>query len=147
MTGYSYCTPIWASRPAAIDASTGLTEEACTRTSTSLSAGVGSGRSSRKAGWVSGASRVMARMSISWVAGSCRPDDNLPYSTIISGTLYGPARLEGPTMTPARTDQTTTDPASILDEHRSRPGLLLALLGQEAMRRLRAAHLAHNLKP
>jgi DNA-binding MarR family transcriptional regulator len=38
-------------------------------------------------------------------------------------------------------------PASILDEHRSSPGLLLALLGQEAMRRLRAAHTAHNLKP
>jgi DNA-binding MarR family transcriptional regulator len=50
-------------------------------------------------------------------------------------------------MTPQRTDQTTTAPASILDEHRSRPGLLLALLGQEAMRRLRAAHTAHNLKP
>src|SRR4051812_22717698 len=50
-------------------------------------------------------------------------------------------------MTPTRTDPTTTAPASILDEHRSRPGLLLALLGQEAMRRLRAAHTAHNLKP
>ena len=50
-------------------------------------------------------------------------------------------------MTPARTAQTTTGPARILDEHRSRPGLLLALLGQEAMRRLRAAHTAHNLKP
>ncbi len=50
-------------------------------------------------------------------------------------------------MTRARTDQITTAPASILDEHRSRPGLLLALLGQEAMRRLRAAHTAHNLKP
>src|SRR3954469_8693221 len=50
-------------------------------------------------------------------------------------------------MTPARTQPTTTAPASILDEHRSRPGLLLALLGQEAMRRLRAAHTAHNLKP
>jgi DNA-binding MarR family transcriptional regulator len=37
--------------------------------------------------------------------------------------------------------------ASILDEHRSSPGLLLALLGHEAMRRLRAAHEAHNLKP
>jgi DNA-binding MarR family transcriptional regulator len=49
-------------------------------------------------------------------------------------------------MTPARAEQTTA-PASILDEHRSRPGLLLALLGQEAMRRLRAAHTAHNLKP
>src|SRR5215208_213410 len=50
-------------------------------------------------------------------------------------------------MTPARPDQTTTAPASILDEPRNRPGLLLALLGQEAMRRLRAAHTAHNLKP
>jgi DNA-binding MarR family transcriptional regulator len=37
--------------------------------------------------------------------------------------------------------------ASVLDEHRRGPGLLLALLGQEAMRRLRAAHTAHNLKP
>ena len=50
-------------------------------------------------------------------------------------------------MTPSRTDPTTTVPTSILDEHRSRPGLLLALLGQEAMRRLRAAHTAQNLKP
>jgi len=41
----------------------------------------------------------------------------------------------------------TTASASVLDEHRSSPGLLLALLGQEAMRRLRAAHTAHNLKP
>src|SRR4051794_14988605 len=50
-------------------------------------------------------------------------------------------------MAPARTNQMTTASASILDEHRSRPGLLLALLGQEAMRRLRAAHTTHNLKP
>lgn len=41
----------------------------------------------------------------------------------------------------------TAAPPSILDEHRSSPGLLLALLGHEAMRRLRAAHTAHNLKP
>jgi DNA-binding MarR family transcriptional regulator len=47
----------------------------------------------------------------------------------------------------APTDPTTTAPAGILDEHRSSPGLLLALLGHEAMRRLRAAHTAHNLKP
>src|SRR3954469_12843599 len=45
------------------------------------------------------------------------------------------------------TASTTTASASILDEHRSSPGLLLALLGREAMRRLRAAHTAHNLKP
>jgi DNA-binding MarR family transcriptional regulator len=44
-------------------------------------------------------------------------------------------------------DPATTTSASVLDEHRSSPGLLLALLGQEAMRRLRAAHTAHNLKP
>jgi DNA-binding MarR family transcriptional regulator len=49
-------------------------------------------------------------------------------------------------MTP-RTRLTTTAPPSILDEHRTSPGLLLALLGQEAMHRLRAAHTAHNLKP
>ena len=42
---------------------------------------------------------------------------------------------------------TSTAPVRILDEHRSSPGLLLALIGHEAMRRLRAAHTAHNLKP
>ena len=35
----------------------------------------------------------------------------------------------------------------VLEEHRDSPGLMLALLGQEAMRRLRAAHTAHDLKP
>src|SRR3954451_22817044 len=50
-------------------------------------------------------------------------------------------------MTPTRSSTTPSAPASILDEHRSRPGLLLALLGQEAMRRLRAAHNAYSLKP
>src|SRR5215216_3319531 len=55
-------------------------------------------------------------------------------------------RNKNPTMTAAPTDQTTAPPR-ILDEHRSRPGLLLALLGHEAMRRLREAHTAHNLKP
>src|SRR3954470_12984583 len=47
----------------------------------------------------------------------------------------------------AGTDPATTAFAKILDEHRSSPGLLLALLGHEAMRRLRDAHTAHNLKP
>src|SRR5687768_9073312 len=47
----------------------------------------------------------------------------------------------------APADPTTTASPSILDEHRTSPGLLLALLGQEAMHRLRAAHTAHNLKP
>ena len=49
-------------------------------------------------------------------------------------------------ITPASESMTTAS-ASILDEHRTSPGLLLALLGQEAMQRLRAAHTAHNLKP
>jgi DNA-binding MarR family transcriptional regulator len=44
-------------------------------------------------------------------------------------------------------DRARTAPPGILDEHRSSPGLLLALLGQDAMHRLRAAHTAHNLKP
>jgi DNA-binding MarR family transcriptional regulator len=35
----------------------------------------------------------------------------------------------------------------ILDERRSSPGLLLAFLGQHAMRVLREAHTAHDLKP
>src|SRR3954471_388736 len=46
----------------------------------------------------------------------------------------------------APADPSTTVSPSILDEHRTSPGLLLALLGQEAMHRLRAAHTAHNLK-
>src|SRR3954449_194254 len=45
------------------------------------------------------------------------------------------------------TNPTTPSSDSVLDQHRSSPGLLLALLGQEAMRRLRDAHTAHNLKP
>jgi DNA-binding MarR family transcriptional regulator len=40
----------------------------------------------------------------------------------------------------------TTRPG-VLEEHRTAPGLLLALLGQDAMRRLRAAHTAQGLKP
>jgi DNA-binding MarR family transcriptional regulator len=43
---------------------------------------------------------------------------------------------------------TSNEPSSgVLEERRSSPGLLLALLGQEAMRRLREAHTANNLKP
>src|SRR3954453_23003422 len=44
-------------------------------------------------------------------------------------------------------DSATAASKSVLDEHRSSPGLLLALMGHEAMRRLRAAHTAHGLKP
>jgi DNA-binding MarR family transcriptional regulator len=45
----------------------------------------------------------------------------------------------------ASTGQTT--PGGVLAERRSSPGLLLALLGQDAMRRLRTALTAHNLTP
>ncbi|WP_306191435.1 MarR family winged helix-turn-helix transcriptional regulator [Streptomyces sp. MK5] len=41
---------------------------------------------------------------------------------------------------------TTSGPA-LLDEHRNSPGLMLALLGHEAMRRLRDAHNANGLTP
>src|SRR3954469_14841104 len=90
MTGYSYCTPIWASRPAAIELSTGFTEEACTRTSTSFSPGVGSGRSSRRAGAVSAESRLMARMGrVSSVAHEAAADDEL------AGGAQDPERAPG----------------------------------------------------
>ncbi len=38
-------------------------------------------------------------------------------------------------------------PGGLLDERRSSPGLLLALLGHLAMRRLRDAHVRHGLSP
>jgi DNA-binding MarR family transcriptional regulator len=37
--------------------------------------------------------------------------------------------------------------AGLLEERRSSPGLLLALLGQHAMRKLREAHTGHELSP
>ncbi|MFG2533317.1 MarR family winged helix-turn-helix transcriptional regulator [Streptomyces sp. NPDC048516] len=43
-------------------------------------------------------------------------------------------------------DSTDSGPA-LLDEHRNSPGLMLALLGHEAMRRLRDAHTANRLTP
>jgi DNA-binding MarR family transcriptional regulator len=44
---------------------------------------------------------------------------------------------------------TTSDQATsgIIEQRRTSPGLLLALLGQTAMRRLRDAHTAHQLSP
>jgi DNA-binding MarR family transcriptional regulator len=44
---------------------------------------------------------------------------------------------------------TTSDQATsgIIEQHRTSAGLLLALLGQTAMRRLRDAHTAHQLSP
>ena len=37
--------------------------------------------------------------------------------------------------------------SGLLDEHRDSPGLMLALLGHEAMRRLRDAHITNGLTP
>jgi DNA-binding MarR family transcriptional regulator len=45
------------------------------------------------------------------------------------------------------TSEAPSPAASVLEERRSSPGLLLALLGQDAMRRLRDAHIAHDLMP
>jgi DNA-binding MarR family transcriptional regulator len=45
------------------------------------------------------------------------------------------------------TSRAASKAAGILEERRSSPGLLLALLGQDAMRRLRDAHTAHDLMP
>lgn len=47
----------------------------------------------------------------------------------------------------ARTESRVESPRSLLDERRSSPGLLLALLGQHAMRRLREAHNRHQISP
>ncbi len=43
--------------------------------------------------------------------------------------------------------QSASAPGGVLEEHLSSPGLLLALLGHVAMRRLRDAHTAHDLTP
>src|SRR5687767_10087628 len=42
---------------------------------------------------------------------------------------------------------TPAQPTGVLAERQASPGLLLALLGQDAMRRLRAAHTAVGLTP
>jgi DNA-binding MarR family transcriptional regulator len=45
------------------------------------------------------------------------------------------------------TSEATPPLVGVIEERRSSPGLLLALLGQDAMRRLRDAHTAHDLMP
>src|SRR3954468_20808839 len=65
--------------------------------------------------------------------------DSLSHSMIDSAIVSGMAT-------------TSTDPASqraggVIDERATSEGLLLALLGQQAMRRLRAAHTEHNVSP
>src|SRR3954467_12702884 len=46
----------------------------------------------------------------------------------------------------AMTNSTTSTPG-LLDERATSPGLLLALLGQQAMTRLRKTHTEHKLSP
>jgi DNA-binding MarR family transcriptional regulator len=60
-----------------------------------------------------------------------------PYSHLIDRAAY--------TVCVKRDAPSST--AGILEERRSSPGLLLALLGHDAMRRLRDAHTAHDLMP
>jgi DNA-binding MarR family transcriptional regulator len=48
---------------------------------------------------------------------------------------------------PDRTDPALDAAGGLLAENRSSAGLLLALLGQFAMRRLREAHICHDLSP
>jgi DNA-binding MarR family transcriptional regulator len=48
---------------------------------------------------------------------------------------------------PVRSATSSTSDPALLDEHRNSPGLMLALLGHEAMRRLRDAHTANDLTP
>lgn len=50
-------------------------------------------------------------------------------------------------MTTPLTKHRIREPNGILEERESSPGLLLALLGQTAMRRLRDAHTAQDLNP
>lgn len=66
VTGYSCSTPMPASIPAAMELSTGLADDACTRTSTSRGPGVGVARSAPAAGGVPASLSVMA--IISWVS-------------------------------------------------------------------------------
>src|SRR5687767_4392392 len=51
------------------------------------------------------------------------------------------------TMNGAASPPTPALPSDVLAERQASPGLLLALLGQDAMRRLRAAHTAVGLTP
>jgi DNA-binding MarR family transcriptional regulator len=83
---------------------------------------------------------------MSLLADSSGASNNIGFSIIEADILSGTRGHPNLPMT-ASTDHTTTAPPSVLEEHRSSPGLLLALLGQEAMRRLRDAHTAHDLKP
>jgi DNA-binding MarR family transcriptional regulator len=50
-------------------------------------------------------------------------------------------------MASSKTDTAPADAGSVLAERATSEGLLLALLGQHAMRRLRAAHTEHKLSP
>jgi DNA-binding MarR family transcriptional regulator len=91
---------------------------------------------------------VTARMVVSFERRTMRPrcDHKIMYRYQSFILIYA-FLVNTPRLMTASPDPTTTAATGILDEHRSSPGLLLALLGQEAMRRLRAAHTAHDLKP
>src|SRR4051812_46313385 len=115
-----------ASMPAAMLLSTGLAEDACTRTSTSPEPGVGAATSSRTAGGVPASLSVTAFMSGS-PRGSGREGQEFidrirSYRDINDRQCY----------ILAMTAEPPSPPAGVIEERRSSPGLLLALLGQDA---------------
>src|SRR2546428_10554819 len=152
MTGKSYSTPICFSKPAAIELSAGFTEDARTRTSTSFAAGVGAGRSSRRTGAVSESFSVTAfNCSVPFVCqllmAGCgfktvprRPTQNSIGTSTIVAVIVSDVPSRTTTQRAARTHD-------LIEERATSEGLLLALLGQQAMRRLRAAPAEHKLSP
>jgi DNA-binding MarR family transcriptional regulator len=74
--------------------------------------------------------------------GRCGTSANHIALSIIGGSRYIPA-------VSVRATRKRAEPAGagLLEERRSSPGLLLALLGHHAMRRLREVHTQHELSP
>src|ERR1700761_9427294 len=79
--------------PATNAVSTGVAEDAWARTKTSLSVGVGAGRSSRTTGGVSARSMVTARIAVSLAAHEAAADDQLAGGSEDSERAPGHAQL------------------------------------------------------
>ena len=72
-----------------------------------------------------------------------------PYSDLnhLDNGIFPNVPVGAVTEPPAARPAAAPAAAGLLEERRSSPGLLLALLGHEAMRRLREAHTGHELSP
>jgi DNA-binding MarR family transcriptional regulator len=77
---------------------------------------------------------LMRMKCLPWTRG-----DSIETSTIVEAIVPDVASRE--------TTQTTDSAHGVIEERATSEGLLLALLGQQAMRRLRAAHTEHKLSP